>query len=1062
MRFTRSVSPIERGYLATAPLVSPFAIQLVVEGEGRIDPARLRQAVAVASEACPGARLVKRAGLWVDSGRTPPVTVLPSLDLDSDALRRPFDPSVGPLSEVLLVDGVPPAGGSAGGTGTTTVLLRAAHVAMDASGTLGWAADIFRALRGEPPVGARSTLTDNGLRHRLTPSPARLSTPLRSRSPLVGVTARRRHRWRRTTVEGDRHALVARMATATVTAIGEPSRVMVPVDLRRHLSGPAAPTGPTSENGPALSTEPRSTGNLSLPVFLDVAPGQPWEEVHELLLYALAQRRELAVSAAEAWATWLPRPLLRAGLSAAERVSRRWNRALCSVAVSDLGRVDPTEFSADTFTAGTVYSLPAYGPFVPVSFSTTRLPGRIELTMSYPAGVGVGAGAGAGADRAAGALLEAVAVGLTTRPPRPSAVARTAPVDRGRIPDGPTRTPPPTVGRPAPTVVELFLRRVRHSPDAVALTGPAGAVSYAELNQRADVVAQRLHLLGVGPETVVGLLTDRTPEGIAGLWGILKAGAAYLPLDPSYPPKRLAFMLEDANAALCLTQLPYADRLDGWSGSPGGGSVLALEDLPPAGAAVPPTLPGPTDLAYVIYTSGSTGQPKGVQVEHRNLTAYAAWATPRYRVNSRTRFALFTSLAFDLAGTALFLPLLAGGSVELVPGTPTPPALRRMLTRGDVNALKLTPTHLDLIDRLGVRATGVRTVVVGGEQLRTTVAAQAQRIFGPECVIVNEYGPTEATIGCVTGTFEAGRDDPTGAVPIGEPVPGTGVLLLDADGTPVAPGAVGEIHLTGEQLARGYLNRPELDRDRFVRLPDGERAYRTGDLARLRTDALLEYVGRVDDQVKVRGYRIEPGEIASGLEEHPAVTRAVVLADANQLHAYLTSRAPVTEAELRTHLVDLLPPYLVPATILVVDGFPLTPNGKIDTVRLAQAAGPGSTGEAYGVPGEAYGVPVELSSEAPDPTLAAVAEVWSRVLRTTVHPDSPDADFHHLGGDSLTLLNMLDQIFRSVGNVSDEEFVSAMRAVIAAPTLGTVSRLLREARHAHDPAPLPARSTPTP
>ncbi|MEU4677791.1 amino acid adenylation domain-containing protein [Micromonospora sp. NPDC023737] len=1013
MSFSRPISPIEQGYLASAPFLPPFAIQLLVEGAGSIDAAALRRAVALASEAGPGARLVGRGRLWIDSGKPPPVTVLPSLDFDAPALHRPFDPPAGPLSEVLLVPGEP-----------TTIVFRATHATMDARGVLVWATDVLRALRGERPLGARSPLTDDALRRRVAPSPARLSTPLRWRTPLVGAAAHRRHHWRRATISGNQHALVARVIAAIGSATGRRSRFMVPVDLRRHERTLVA------------------TGNLALPVFLDVTPDQPWAEVHESLLRALAERRELAVSAAEGWADRLPRPVLRAGLSLAERVSRRWDRGICTAAVSHLGRIDLDAFSTDAFSAGTVYTLPVHGPFIPVSFSTIELPGHVELTMSHPVG----------ADRAAQALMETVAAALapTADPPASPGVRAAFPGVRAASPGvraaspggravspggraapiGPGGTWPPAGDAVGPTVLDAFTRHVRQDPDAVALTGPEGTVSYAELDRRADVVAERLRRLGVGPGDVVGLLADRTPAAIGALWGVLKAGAAYLPLEPSYPPSRLGFMLDDAGAALCLVQRPFVDRL-------GPRRVIVIEDLPLAGAAPPPTLPAPTDLAYVIYTSGTTGRPKGVQVEHRNLVAYADWALPRLQVDRNTRYAFFTSMAFDLGATAVFLPLLAGGSVELVPGEMTPPVLRQILEGGGVNALKLTPTYLDLINRLDVAPARFRTVVVGGEQLSAAVAARAQRLFGPGCVIVNEYGPTETTIGCVVGNFDPDRDGSDGAVPIGEPAPGTGVLLLDTDGRSTPPGAVGEIHLTGAQVARGYLGRPELDRERFVRLHDGTRAYRTGDLGRLRPDGLLEFVGRSDDQVKVRGYRIEPGEIATVLAEHPAVARAVVLPHRPahgqiRLHAYVTTQGTVTEDALWTHLAGLLPPAVMPAKIAVLEEFPQTANGKVDTDSLRSA-----------FPDDAVAPPGPGGS---DPTATAVAGIWSQVLRTPVDATDLTADFHQLGGDSLTFLEMLDRVFREVSGTTGGDFLTAMREVTATPTLGTVCRVLRDAQ----------------
>ncbi|GAB1692096.1 non-ribosomal peptide synthetase [Krasilnikovia sp. M28-CT-15] len=956
-RYQRPVSPTEWLYLAGQRTMPPFAIQLVVEGEGHLDPSALARAVAVASAACPGARLARHGRTWVDTGEAPPVTVAGSTplwpDLASTALER--------TCEVVVGEGA--------------VMFRVSHAVMDGRGVLTWAEDVFRALRGEPPLGAPAPLTDFGLAERLGAPGRRPRMSVGWRSPLATpsapvATAGGAQRWARRSVDGNHPGLVAKLATAVAGFTGaDRSRFMVPVDLRRH--------------DPALL----STANLSLPVFLTAGPDETWQTLHKQILRALVERHEVTGGAAERAAYRLPLGLLARSLRLAG------DRYLCTAILSHLGRVDPAGFSADGFRASTVYSLPTHAPLAPLSIVATALPGRTELTVAHH-----------GPPERAEALLDAVEEALS--PHRHWAGNDT----RRAVPRA--------------TLTGMFARQVCAAPQAVALTGPFGELTYAELDARADVVAHTLRELGIGRGDVVGLLADRTVEAVAAVFGILKAGAAYLPLDPQHPDSRIGQVLRDAGAPLCLLGRRHAGRV--------GIAQVVLEDLPDGGAPPADDVTGPDDLAYVIYTSGSTGRPKGVQIEHRSLVNYVTWAAEAYRVDAHTRFALFTSLAFDLTGTALLLPLLAGGSVALVPGEPTHVSLRDMLERGGANALKLTPAHLDLIGRLGLAPAGFRVLVVGGEQLRPAVAAAAQRAFGPDCRIVNEYGPTEATIGCVVHVFDPDRD--TGAaVPIGRPVANTSVFLLNGDGRFAAPGETGEIHLAGAQLARGYRGRPDLDAERFVRLADGTRVYRTGDLARV-VDGELEYLGRTDDQLKIRGYRIEPAEIAAALETYPGIVRAVVTGRAARpgtdpvLCAYVVG-AVTAERDVRDHLAQRLPRYMVPAVIVTVDELPQTTNGKIDLGALPDpfAHRP--------VPPEPGGGP------GPGEVEERVSQIFARILRVDRALIGPDSDFHALGGDSLSMIEMLAVIAAELPDPSTGDTLAG--SVIRNPTPAAVSAAIR-------------------
>ncbi|MHC5907541.1 non-ribosomal peptide synthetase [Streptomyces sp. S6] len=507
-------------------------------------------------------------------------------------------------------------------------------------------------------------------------------------------------------------------------------------------------------------------------------------------------------------------------------------------------------------------------------------------------------------------------------------------------------------------------------------------------------------------------------------------------LDVQHPDARLAGLLTDSGARYCLAQAPHDTR----GHLPEGCAPIGLDDLATTTAPAPDAEPRPDDLAYVIYTSGSTGKPKGVQIEHGGLLNYLHWGVDAFGVDAGTRLPLLTSLSFDLSVNSVFLPLVSGGTVVLVRDQPTHLTLRRLLEDSGATMLSLTPSHLELIGRLDIEPKGFRSIVVAGEQLRVEVAARAQRMFGPDCRIINEYGPTEATVCLTAHTFDPVRDGDRATVPIGFPGYNSKVHLLDADQRFVPAGEVGEIYLSGVQLARGYLGRPDLNAERFPRLADGTRVYRTGDLARRLPDGGLEFLGRIDDQVKVRGHRVEPAEVAGTLEEHPSVSHAVVVARSRPdgtgkaLYSYVLVTSEVSTEELRAHAAERLPSYMVPAATFVVDRIPYSVAGKVDVRALPDPFAD-----------RADSVPSARGNPDLDETEAQVAAIWSRVLGSDLDRIDAHTDFHQFGGDSLALLTMLAGVCQEMlPPPLEAELMSRLGRVIAEPTVHTVAALARE------------------
>ncbi len=497
---------------------------------------------------------------------------------------------------------------------------------------------------------------------------------------------------------------------------------------------------------------------------------------------------------------------------------------------------------------------------------------------------------------------------------------------------------------PASTLPELFAAQVARSPDAVAVIFEEERLRYGELDRRANRLAHHLRARGVGPETVVGLCLARSLDLIVGLLGILKAGGAYLPLDPDYPQARLAFMLEDAGAEVLVTQDALLERLPAATAArvP---VIVRLDADAPAIAAAPQSPPAvaldPANPAYVIYTSGSTGTPKGVVVEHANLVNKLAALKSDFGVDESFRSAVFISCGFDAAIEQMLLPL-AGGGAAIVLGEAvreTPAQFWQAIVRHEVSFVSCVPSYLQSVLRDVPEGLFLAHLALGGEKLTTDLAREISGRLGIGRLI-HLYGPTEATIDAVG--FVADGTQTGVSVPIGHPLSNYRVYVLDGYLQPVPAGVAGEIYIAGAGLARGYLGRAGLTAERFVADPygaAGSRMYRTGDLGRWRPDGVLEFVGRADAQVKLRGFRIEPGEIEAVLLRHPGVAQAAVIAREgnNRFTAYVVPRSEgedLAAGALRAHVGASLPDYMVPSGFVVLDRLPLTPNGKLDRRAL--------------------------------------------------------------------------------------------------------------------------------
>jgi len=551
----------------------------------------------------------------------------------------------------------------------------------------------------------------------------------------------------------------------------------------------------------------------------------------------------------------------------------------------------------------------------------------------------------------------------------------------------------------------------------------------------------------------VGIHLERSVDLVVALLGVLKAGAAYVPLDPTYPGGVLSFTLADCGAEILLTQEHLAQSIETRA------KVICLDDpdlnLDRGKARSISSGVTAEDLAYVIYTSGSTGKPKGVMISHRALVNYVWWAVRKYDVTGGNGAPLHSSVAFDLTITSLFCPLLAGRTVTLPLERGGIEALGEALDGQNLSLVKITPTHLRALNNLLPEdsLTGrTRVLVIGGEALHAETIAIWRRT-APQTRIFNEYGPTEATVGCCV--YEVKADDPpTGDVLIGRPIANTQIYILDEKRQPVAVGDTGELYIGGDGLALGYINRPELTREHFCKIPFRNHSetllYKSGDLARLRADGNIEFLGRVDQQVKIRGHRIELGEIESALRDHDAVRDTLVVVREDdmknkRLIAYVTPKEKRDEQqltnELRAFLKLRLPPFMLPALFAFRESMPVTANGKIDRAALESST---ETAQFSGV-----------TRGARSATEQTLTEIWASVLKLEqvgVHDN-----FFDLGGDSILAAQILARATRAGLPLTPKQLfmhqtISELSALLDAKSKGSTNPKERNVRRRRFPS----------
>ena len=590
---------------------------------------------------------------------------------------------------------------------------------------------------------------------------------------------------------------------------------------------------------------------------------------------------------------------------------------------------------------------------------------------------------------------------------------------------------------------QLFEAQVAKTPDNLAVICDSEAITYSELNRKADILADYLRRKGVKSSTLVSLYIERSIQTIVGLLAILKAGAAYLPLDPALPPEGLTFRLQDASVSVVLTQRSLVTQIPSniehlicldtdWETIKGENQNTSQEEVKP------------NNLAYAIYTSGSTGTPKAVGVEHQQLVNYVCSIIARLNITPGASFATVSTFAADLGNTMLFPALCTGGCLHIIPQNTAsdPQEFSNYCQRYPIDYLKIVPSHLSALLASSKSADFLpqKQLILGGEASNWDLIAKIQQ-QKPNCSIFNHYGPTETTVGVLTYQINPETKYTSTTVPIGKPLPNNQVFILDEQLQPVPLGVSGELYIGGAQVSRGYLNRPELTTERFIKNPfDNEgmkdRLYKTGDRARYLPDGNVEFLGRVDRQVKIRGFRIELGEIETKLQQHPGIQSAVVIAQEESLNnkrliAYIIAdpqfrllhqnQDTAIATELRSFCLTQFPEYMIPSAFVILKALPLTANGKIDYQALPTP--------------EQTRPELEQFYIAPrSPLEKQLAEIWTEILdlkKIGIHDN-----FFDLGGHSL----LITQLLAKVRNTFEVDLL--LKDLFNAPTIAELAEII--------------------
>ncbi|QMT60256.1 non-ribosomal peptide synthetase [Legionella sp. PC997] len=966
----RSITPSEKLYIAGDAMNHSFSLQLVLEMDSEVDVPSLNKAIVRASDANPYVHL--QAGLRVIHSiwyKIPDELV----DLNTvQVIEMEWDGHN--IQDLSLFHGhkfVP----SYPGTQITYIkgerhflVFRAFHGVMDGMGLYHWVKDIFRSWNKQPLEGTNCTMTDYEFLSEKRKTEYRPNFPLDCIAPTGTTGATHTHYlWHKVTLPGKINALTAKICHILLersTHFGaEKARFMIPVDLRHHI-------------------EANTTGNFTNPIFIEAKKGSDWASIYYDIVKQLSEQNELRIGTFDAYMNHLPLSLLKGLLKALIYYQNKKNKYMMSGIVSKLSINLSDLYLGQDCKALDGYFLPINVPIAPIVLTVTEHENATTICFSVSN---------------AHATLE-TSTHLVNQFKKlidaPKLVRQSLsycdtlwPVYNNTQIDFPQEK----------TIFTKIWESALKHPHLPALISRTHTTTYQQLGHRVLEIASYFSDLGIQSGDKIAIYLPRNETMICSILACWYLGATYIPIDIKSPSAWVLAILEDAQPALVVHEEFAVLKQD----YPGLSTHIPIQIL---NSHIPRNNGNLlTQLAYIIYTSGSTGMPKGVMINHGQLLNYLSWAFGAYgTTNQPYHTMLFTSIAFDLTVTSLYLPLLSGGSIRLVQETLSSLMLKDILTNPAINFLKLTPSHLRMISNLQMISEHSLTLVVGGEDFPCKLAHTISEKL-PAARIFNEYGPTETTVGCMVHQFDV-INDLQGSVPIGIPIANTRIYCLDNKLKPVRLAEKGEIYIAGSNVGVGYLNQPQLTSKHFMNDPffPGDRMYQSGDLATHRENGLLVYLGRTDYQTKIRGHRIELAEIEHVLLGIDGISQAVVTLikqdhlmgeDHNELAAYLVSDSQ-ERIDLHDKLATILPSYMIPKYFTFLPEFPLTVNGKVDYKKLPAPTSNLNFNK------------IDVQKD----LLTKIRQLFANVLSLPLELIDNHVTFDNLGGDSMQMAYMINEI----------------------------------------------------
>ncbi len=959
-RIIRKASPNEIVYTDMQDLYCSLAIQFIVEGIGDVEKDGFEEAVKKASLCCPSSYAILVKNKWVQASSLPMVHYIEDSLFDGynfneiDLFKKKMDYKEQPATEIYVFKG-----------DVTRILFRIFHAVMDGRGALLWVENIFRAYRGEKLI--RPNFSMNDIQFLNTLDKIKVNNKLGFNISILNNDINTSNStsvyWKRLTIKNKVPGLIAKISSVLTEEFeSEENRFMIPVDIRSH------------------GKDIISNANLTFPVFLKTKKGESWEEINASLLFKLKNKEELnqenkSLSLLSIQCKKVRKIIIKSLIG----MQRKVKKYMVGGVISHIGKIELEKMSTDDFKATCFYSVPVQQPLAPMSLVAAENDNTTEIVFVTTKNVLD--------EKSFSAILQKVKDKIEVKPEYSRLTGTKTDIDDDN------------------SVIDLFLKSVKNNPQGIALIDNQNKMTYRELDEKANSLVYLLKNNNWKKQSKVILYLEREFELIISIVATLKLAGIYISVDTNISTDRVKNMMENNTISFIVTSNKYMDEFKNLKDI----KVFYIEDIDFGFKEAQEIEKNSSDdILYQIYTTGTTGTPKAIQIQDKSLKNYLCWAKKAYNVDESSVFPLFTSISVDLTITSIFLPLISGGSIKLYKDNTSYALLRDILMDYSVTYLKCTPTHLRLINELQIKVENKKVVIVGGEQFDVSLAKRARETFGQTCKIVNEYGPAEATVGCIYYTL--GTEKMNDIVPIGQPIDNTSIMLLDNSFREVQKGGIGEIYISGECLAKGYFNSEEMNQKKFVYIA-GQRMYKTGDLCKLDDNKNYIYLGRIDSQVKIRGYRVELEEIQTEINKFDVITNCIVIYDKTMV-AYFTSNKIIDIKQLREYLGKRLPSYMIPNNFVQVDEFRTNGGGKVDIEYLKGF----------------------LLSKSNKETCATIIDslegdlinIWADILKLENKNIQISDDFFDLGGDSLGVITMILKISQLLHIVDEKEFTQTV------------------------------------